>query len=228
MSFIFQGFNLFPGLTARENVQVPLELRVHPRVNFDPDREDRFPARFDDLYLDWFTRWFELRPLRTDQRLNTVEHLINRLTSSEQAGRLLPLARRPAYLASLAFVHGTRGELPYTRAALYELSDGDGRAMLGLIEEVLAAARPGEILDKAALLQVVQRRANLEDLRRLVTDGADLDGRGLHPALGEVTLRQLVAAWVVHDLTHIAQIGTRKITMRSCLHARIPWRMAPP
>ena len=51
------------------------------------------------------------------------------------------------------------------------------------------------------------RRANLEDLRRLVTEGADLDRRGLHPALGEVTLRQLVAAWVVHDLTHIAQIA---------------------
>jgi DNA polymerase III delta prime subunit len=68
----------------------------------------------------YLTRWFELRPLRSDQRQNTVENLVARLTSSEQSGRLLPLARRPAYLASLAFVHGTRGELPYTRAALYE------------------------------------------------------------------------------------------------------------
>lgn len=40
---------------------VPLELRVHPRLNYDIDRTDYFPARFDDLYLDWFTRWFELR-----------------------------------------------------------------------------------------------------------------------------------------------------------------------
>lgn len=68
----------------------------------------------------YLTRWFELRPLRSQQRQGTVEMLFNRLTSSQQAGRLLPLARRPAYLASLAFVHGTRGELPYTRAALYE------------------------------------------------------------------------------------------------------------
>ena len=29
----------------------------------------------------------------------------------------------------------------------------------------------------------------------------------LIPALGEVTMRQLLAAWVVHDLTHIAQIA---------------------
>lgn len=46
---------------------IPLELRVHPRLNYDFDRDgmpgdgDRLPARFDDLYLDWFTRWFELR-----------------------------------------------------------------------------------------------------------------------------------------------------------------------
>jgi putative ATPase len=55
---------------------------------------------------------------------------------------------------------------PDARTALYELSDGDGRAILGLIEEVLAAARPGEILDKAALLQVVQRRAPIYDKKQ--------------------------------------------------------------
>ena len=32
-----------------------------------------------------------------------------------------------------------------------------------------------------------------------------LDLPGEHPALGAVTLRQLLAAWVVHDLEHIAQ-----------------------
>ncbi len=34
---------------------------------------------------------------------------------------------------------------------------------------------------------------------------ADLDRQGVHPSLGSVTLRQLLAAWVVHDLGHIAQ-----------------------
>ncbi len=37
------------------------------------------------------------------------------------------------------------------RAGLYELADGDGRALLGLVEEVFAATKPGEILDKAGL-----------------------------------------------------------------------------
>jgi putative ATPase len=55
---------------------------------------------------------------------------------------------------------------PDARAALYELADGDGRAMLGLIEEVLAATKPGEVHDKASLLQVVQRRAPIYDKKQ--------------------------------------------------------------
>ena len=46
------------------------------------------------------------------------------------------------------------------------LADGDGRALLGLVEEVFAAAKPGEILDTAALLQVVQRRAPIYDKKQ--------------------------------------------------------------
>lgn len=49
------------------------------------------------------------------------------------------------------------------------------------------------------------REANLLALRELVSDG-DLDKRGLHPSLGEVTLRELLATWAVHDLDHIGQI----------------------
>ena len=49
------------------------------------------------------------------------------------------------------------------------------------------------------------RAENLARLGELVTD-ADLDRRGLHPALGEVTLRELLATWAVHDLDHVAQI----------------------
>ncbi|RZK26479.1 MAG: hypothetical protein EOO43_02700 [Flavobacterium sp.] len=35
----------------------------------------------------------------------------------------------------------------------------------------------------------------------------DLNKNGIHPDLGEVTLEQLLSTWVVHDLTHIAQIS---------------------
>jgi hypothetical protein len=49
------------------------------------------------------------------------------------------------------------------------------------------------------------RAANLRELDQLVTD-LDLDKRGLHAALGEVTLRELLATAAVHDLDHVAQI----------------------
>jgi hypothetical protein len=38
-----------------------------------------------------------------------------------------------------------------------------------------------------------------------VTD-ADVVRRGMHPSLGEVTLRELLATWAVHDLDHVSQI----------------------
>lgn len=50
------------------------------------------------------------------------------------------------------------------------------------------------------------RSANLSRLHELVRDGADLERRGRHPELGEVTLRQLLATWAVHDLDHVAQV----------------------
>jgi uncharacterized damage-inducible protein DinB len=59
-----------------------------------------------------------------------------------------------------------------------------------------------ELIDRFAKL----RAANLARLAELVTDEADLDRRGLHPTLGEVTLRELLATWTVHDLDHTAQI----------------------
>lgn len=49
------------------------------------------------------------------------------------------------------------------------------------------------------------RKLNLEWFRSLDLSEANLDKRGLHPVLGEVTLRQLMSTWVIHDLTHIAQ-----------------------
>jgi hypothetical protein len=36
---------------------------------------------------------------------------------------------------------------------------------------------------------------------------SDLARTGQHPDFGEVTLGQLLAAWVVHDLDHVAQIA---------------------
>jgi DinB superfamily len=49
------------------------------------------------------------------------------------------------------------------------------------------------------------REENLARLAELVSE-ADLDRRGMHPTLGEVTLRELLTTWAVHDLDHVSQI----------------------
>jgi hypothetical protein len=59
-----------------------------------------------------------------------------------------------------------------------------------------------ELLDELARL----RAANLDLLRSWRLTDAELDLTGIHPTFGPVTLRQLLAAWVVHDLGHVAQV----------------------
>jgi hypothetical protein len=49
--------------------------------------------------------------------------------------------------------------------------------------------------------------AQLDELRALKLTDADLARRGRHPALGAVTLGQLLATWVAHDLDHVQQIA---------------------
>jgi len=51
------------------------------------------------------------------------------------------------------------------------------------------------------------RRESLAALASMNLTDEDLGRKGLHPSLGEVTLGQLLAAWVVHDLDHVAQIA---------------------
>ena len=51
------------------------------------------------------------------------------------------------------------------------------------------------------------RAANLGLLRSWKLTARELDLPGEHPRLGRVTLRQLLAAWVVHDLGHLAQVA---------------------
>jgi hypothetical protein len=60
-----------------------------------------------------------------------------------------------------------------------------------------------ELLDEFAAL----RERNLATLGELKITAADFEKTGQHPALGRVTLKELLATWVTHDLDHIAQIA---------------------
>jgi len=100
--------------------------------------------------------------------------------------------------------HGpTRPFEPFDRFAMFELSKGRTLASL---------------LDEFARL----REANLRELRSLNLSSEDLKREGQHPALGRVTLSQLLATWTAHDLNHIDQIAR---TMAHRYHDDVgPWR----
>jgi len=69
------------------------------------------------------------------------------------------------------------------------------------------ARNAGRPLESLLLEFVTLRAANLKVLQSWNLTATDLDLPGEHPSLGPVTLRQLLAAWVVHDLGHVAQVA---------------------
>ena len=92
---------------------------------------------------------------------------------------------------------------PYDRFAQFRESRGKSLA---------------ELLDEFARL----RGGNLTTLEgwNLTDDQLALEGE--HPELGPVTLRQLLAAWVVHDLGHVAQAS--RVMAKQYRDAIGPWR----
>ena len=63
--------------------------------------------------------------------------------------------------------------------------------------------------DFAARLDAFEslRREHLAELKAMNLTAEDLARTGMHPSLGRVTVEQLLAGWVVHDLTHVVQIA---------------------
>jgi hypothetical protein len=76
----------------------------------------------------------------------------------------------------------------------------------------------GELLDEFARL----RDRNLLTLRGWKLGPAELALAGEHPTFGRVSLEQLLSAWVVHDLGHVAQ--TSRVMAKQYREAVGPWR----
>lgn len=75
-----------------------------------------------------------------------------------------------------------------------------------------------QLLDEFATL----RAGNIETLRGWRLTGQHLSLQGMHPELGAVTLRQLLATWVAHDLGHLAQMT--RVMAKQYREAIGPWR----
>ena len=92
---------------------------------------------------------------------------------------------------------------PYDRFAQFRESQGTSLA---------------DLLDEFARL----RTANVATLDGWHLTDAQLALEGEHPEFGRVTLRQLLATWVAHDLGHVAQ--TARVMARQYRDAVGPWR----
>jgi uncharacterized damage-inducible protein DinB len=77
---------------------------------------------------------------------------------------------------------------------------------------------PAELLE----LFAAKRRASLAALDALQITPLQLSRTATHPALGEVTLAQLLACWVTHDLAHISQIARALVRYHGA--AVGPWK----
>lgn len=75
-----------------------------------------------------------------------------------------------------------------------------------------------DLLDRFAS----RRDESIRAVRGWKLDVETLSRRGTHLDLGAVTLRQLLATWVVHDFTHLAQIA-RVMARRNAVEVG-PWR----
>jgi len=75
-----------------------------------------------------------------------------------------------------------------------------------------------ELLDELARL----RAENVASLAALALRPSDLERTGTHPELGQVTVRELLATWVAHDLAHLGQIA-RVMAKRYAADVG-PWR----
>src|SRR5437868_4164473 len=80
-----------------------------------------------------------------------------------------------------------RSFVPFDRVAQFERSKG--KQLIDLLAEFAAL-----------------REKNISTLRSWDLNDGRLSLKGIHPEFGEVTLEQLLATWVVHDLNHLRQI----------------------
>lgn len=117
-------------------------------------------------------------------------------------------------------IHGERTDwIP--RAQLI-LGDAADKTFAPFDRSAMFAASAGrsveELLDEFAAL----REQSLRSLDSWALAEEDLERRGVHPAFGAVTLRQLLSTWTAHDLGHLAQVA--RVMAKRYREDVGPWR----
>jgi len=152
----------------------------------------RTPAAFDALLLGLQETWTE-----RDEGENTwtVREVIGHLIHGERTD----------------WVPRARMILEFGETRPFEKFDREGH------QREIRGKSLEQLLDEFARA----RSENLEALRAFNLRPEDLDRRGRHPALGVVTLSQLLATWAAHDLTHLHQVA--RIMAHQSREAVGPW-----
>ncbi|HEX8029845.1 MAG TPA: DinB family protein [Vicinamibacterales bacterium] len=91
---------------------------------------------------------------------------------------------------------------PYDRFA--QFNESDGKSLTALLDEFARL-----------------RAQNIETMRGWGLTEKELALEGVHPAFGAVTLRQLLATWVAHDLGHVVQVA--RVMAKQYRAAIGPW-----
>lgn len=116
-------------------------------------------------------------------------------------------------------IHGERTD--WMSRAKMILRDGESREFEKFDRRAQERESRGrslpELLDEFRRL----RAENLGELRAMHLTPPDLERRGKHPALGTVTLSQLLATWAAHDLTHLHQLS--RVLAHQYREAVGPW-----
>lgn len=102
-------------------------------------------------------------------------------------------------------IHGERTDwIPRLRMIL---EHGESRPFDTFDRMAQFAESRGKALEELLAEFKALRELNLETLADLRIGATELEKTGRHPALGRVTLKQLLATWVAHDLDHLAQVA---------------------
>ena len=104
------------------------------------------------------------------------------------------------------YIHGE--ETDWIPRAEIILSQGENLTFVPFDRFAQLEKSEGKTLSELLETFADLRRKNIETLKSWNLTDEQLNFKGIHPELGEVTLEQLLATWVVHDLTHIRQIVT--------------------
>jgi len=117
-------------------------------------------------------------------------------------------------------IHGEQAD--WVPRARIILQHGEARAFDKFDRFAQFELAKGRTLDSLLDEFATLRRTSLRDLAALDLADADLERRGTHPVFGCVTLGQLLATWVAHDLDHVIQVA--RVMGRQYSDAVGPWR----